>query len=162
MNKPIATLAFAALSIGSLFSSTSIAAQTHHLEEAKHIPGIFIGATHIESETEFTFGFEYEYKLNAQWGVGAVFERTNDGAHGDGAAVGLAALYYHPIKNVRLGAGIGEERIGGAHPHDETLYRLSASYDFHVADFGVAPTIAVDFIDDEEAIVFGVAVTRPF
>ncbi|WP_258872670.1 hypothetical protein [Thalassotalea euphylliae] len=157
MNKFTTTMAFATLSISSLFPSASVAA-----DDAKHIPGIFIGATHIESETEFTFGFEYEYKLDAQWGVGAVFERTNDGAHSDGVAVGLAALYYHPIKNVRLGAGIGEERIGGAHPHDETLYRLSASYDFHVAEFGLAPTIAVDFIDNEEAIVFGVAVTRPF
>jgi hypothetical protein len=31
-----------------------------------------------------------------------------------------------------------------------------------VKEFGIAPTIAVDFVDDEEAIVFGIAFTRPF
>ena len=74
----------------------------------------------------------------------------------------LASIYYHPTKNIRLGAGIGQERIGGGHPHEEDLYRISVAYDFHVKEFGIAPTIAVDFVDDEEAIVFGIAFTRPF
>ena len=141
-----------------LFISTNIQAT----EEAKHIPGLFLGATHIESETEFTFGFEYEYKLDRNWGVGAVYERTNGAHHNDGVAVALAAIYYHPTKNIRLGAGIGQEKIGGAHPHKEDLYRVSAAYDFHLQGFGIAPTIAVDFVDGEEATVFGIAITKPF
>ena len=130
--------------------------------DAKHIPGVFIGATHVESETEFTFGFEYEYKINQDWGAGVVFERTNDAHHGDGVAVTLASAYYHPTKKIRLGAGIGQESVGGAHPHDEDLFRVSAAYDMHFKGFGLAPTIAVDFVDDEEAIVFGLAITKPF
>lgn len=130
--------------------------------DAHHFPGIFIGMTHAQSETEFTYGIEYEYKFNSQWGLGAVYEKTDDAHHEDGVTVKLASLYFHPTKNVRLGAGFGEEKIGGAHPHTEDLYRVSASYDFHVGDFGIAPTVAVDFIDSEEAYVFGVAFIRPF
>ncbi|TMP03154.1 hypothetical protein CWC11_15045 [Pseudoalteromonas sp. S3178] len=131
-------------------------------EEVKHIPGIFIGTTHFDSESEFTFGIEYEYKFTDEWGAGVVYERTNDAHHGDGTAVVLASLFYHPTKNIRFGVGFGEERIGGGHPHNEDLYRISSAYDFHVGDFGIAPTVAVDFIDDEEAIVIGFAITRPF
>lgn len=131
-------------------------------DEVKHIPGIFIGTTHFDSESEFTFGVEYEYKITQEWGAGVVYERTNDAHHGDGTAVALASVYYHPTKNIRFGVGYGEERIGGVHPHNEDLYRISSAYDFHVGDFGIAPTIGIDFIDDEEAIVVGFAITRPF
>lgn len=144
--------------ITAFLSSTSIQAA----ENAKHIPGVFVGATHVKSETEFTFGLEYEYKLNKTWGVGAVYERSNGAHHNDGVAVALASIYYHPNKNIRLGAGIGQERVGGGHPHEENLYRLSAAYDFHFQGFGVAPTVAVDFVGGDEALIFGVAFTKPF
>lgn len=130
--------------------------------DAKHIPGVFVGATRIDSETDFTFGIEYEYKFNQNWGAGAVYERTNDAHHGDGVGVWVVSAFYHPVTNVRLGLGAGKERVGGGHPHTENLVRASASYDFHVGDFGVAPTIAVDFVDNDEALVFGVAITKPF
>lgn len=145
-------------SVALLIGSASIQAA----DDVTHVPGIFLGATNFDSETEFTFGFEYEYKLDSEWGLGAVFERTNSAHHGDGVAVALASVYYHPNNHIRLGVGIGQERIGGAHPHEEDLYRVSAAYDFHFKDFGIAPTLAVDFIDDEEALVFGVAITKPF
>lgn len=131
-------------------------------DEVKHIPGIFIGATHFDSETEITFGLEYEYKIDHQWGVGAVYEKTSEAHHGEGVSVSLISAFYHPNNNVRLGLGLGQERVGGYHPHTENLYRVSAGYDFHVERFGIAPTVAVDFVDGEEALVFGVAFTRPF
>jgi len=131
-------------------------------EKAKHIPGVFIGATKAQSETNFTYGVEYEYKLNKGWGVGAVYEMTNDAHHKDGVAVTLASIYYHPNKNIRLGIGFGQERIGGHHPHNENLYRVSAAYDFHIKGLGIAPTIATDFVDGEEAFVVGIAITKPF
>jgi hypothetical protein len=129
---------------------------------ATHIPGIFLGATNMKSETEFTFGIEYEYKLSDKWGVGAVFERTNAAHYNDGVAVGLVSAYYHPTNSVRFGIGFGQERVGGGHPHKEDLYRLSAVYDIHFENFGLAPTLAVDFIDGQEAVVFGFAITKPF
>lgn len=153
--KKIISISLAATLMAATFGSNAA-------DDVKHVPGIFLGATHIDSETEFTWGIEYEYKFTPKWGVGFVYEETPDGHKGDGVDVKVASLFYHPSKYVRLGAGFGKEKIKGAHPHTENLYRLSASYDFHVGDFGIAPTIAVDFIDDKEAVVFGVAIVRPF
>ena len=130
--------------------------------EAHYFPGIFIGYTHASDETHFTYGLEFEYKFNQNWGLGAVYENIDDAHHGDGVTVTVASLFYHPSNNVRLGLGVGKEKIGGAHPHTEDLYRLTASYDYHIGHFGLAPTLAVDFIDGEKAYVFGVALIRPF
>jgi hypothetical protein len=129
---------------------------------AQHFPAIFVGYTNAQDETHFTYGVEYEYKFNQTLGLGAVYEKVDDAHHGDGVTVTLAQLFYHPINNVRMGVGIGKEKIGGARPHSEDLYRVSANYDFHVGDFGIEPTIAIDFKDDDQAYVFGLAFSRPF
>jgi len=52
--------------------------------------------------------------------------------------------------------------VGEHHGGKEDLTRISMSYDFHLANFGVAPTLAVDFIDGETATVFGVAFIKSF
>jgi len=130
--------------------------------DAHHFPGIFVGYTDAADETHFTYGFEYEYKINHDWGVGAVYEKIDDAHNGDGVTVTVAALFYHPLNNVRLGVGVGKEKLGGAHPHTEDLFRLTASYEYHIGDFGLEPTLAVDFIDGEKAYVLGVAIVRPF
>ena len=130
--------------------------------DAKHFPGIFLGATHAESDTNFTYGIEYEYKFTPQWGVGAVYEDTADGHDGDGVEIKLGALYYHPKSYLRVGLGIGEEKIGGKKPKTKDVVRLSINYDYHFGDYAIAPLVAVDFIDGEEAWVVGVAFVRPF
>lgn len=127
----------------------------------QHAFGVFLGATDAKNETEFTYGIEYEYKFTPRWGAGLVYERTDEAHHGDGVDVTLGSIYYHPDA-LRLGLGFGREKVKGAHPHSENLIRLSASYDFHVGEFAVAPTFAVDFIDDDEAVVIGVAILKPF
>tara|TARA_R110002167_G_scaffold71995_1_gene202861 strand:+ start:743 stop:1207 length:465 start_codon:yes stop_codon:yes gene_type:complete len=131
-------------------------------DDAHHFPGIFIGYTNALDETHFTYGVEYEYKFEQTWGLGAVYEKTDNAHHGDGVTVALAQFFYHPLSNVRIGLGLGKEKIGGAHPHSQDLYRISANYDFHVGDFGIEPTVAIDFIDGEQAYVLGVAFSRPF
>jgi hypothetical protein len=142
-----------------LFINTSSAFAA---DDAHHFPGIFIGYTNANDETHFTYGLEYEYKFNRNWGLGAVYEKIDDAHHGDGVTVTVAELFYHPLNNLRFGLGIGKEKIGGEHPHSEDLYRLSASYEYHVGDFGLEPTLAVDFIDGEQAYVLGLALVRPF
>ncbi len=131
-------------------------------ENYRHVAGAFIGATHFDSETESTLGIEYEYRFSPKWGVGAVYERSADAHHGDGVTVVLGSMFYHPDNHWRLGVGIGEEQVGGGHPHTETLFRVSGNYDFHFDNFGIAPTVAVDFIDGETAYVAGVAFTVAF
>lgn len=130
--------------------------------DKKHFPGIFLGATHFDSETEFTYALEYEYKFTSQWGVGAIYEKTDDAHHGDGTTLKIASLYYHPYPYLRVGLGAGKEKVGGDHPHSEDLYRVSLNYDYHIGKINLEPTIAVDFIDGEQAIVFGIALVRPF
>ena len=129
---------------------------------AKHLPGIFIGATHAQDESEFTYGIEYEYKLSDQLGLGALYEKTPDAHYEDGVSIKLAQLFYHPNQNIRLGIGIGKEKIHGSHSYTKDLYRTGVSYEIFVGDFVVAPTVAVDFIDGEKAYVLGVAFIRPF
>lgn len=143
-------------------------------EAPKHIPGIFVGFTNFDGETEFSYGIEYEYKISKLWGAGVVFETTPDAHHEAGVDVALAAVYLHPWKELRLGLGFGKETVGSyteddghGHlhhhsSHKEDVIRTSVSYDFHVGDFGVAPTLALDFIDGETATIFGVALVRAF
>jgi hypothetical protein len=162
----IAASVITALTTSSAFASTD--------ETPKHIPGVFVGYTNFDGETEFSYGIEYEYKFSKLWGAGIVYEKTDDAHHGAGVDVALAAVYLHPWKELRVGLGYGKETVGSYtdnsdvdHPHyhsshKEDLVRTSISYDFHVGDFGIAPTLAVDFIDGETATIFGVAIVRAF
>ncbi len=134
-------------------------------EEPKHIPGIFVGATHFDGDTDFSWGLEYEYKFTSNWGAGLVFEKTPDGHDGAGTELHIAEVYYHPTNEIRLGLGYGEEEVdahGHHHSFDEHLWRASAAYDFHLGKFAIAPTIAVDHVDGENATVFELAFLMPF
>lgn len=130
--------------------------------DAKHYPGIILGATNAEGDTNTTIGVEYEYKFTSKFGVGAVWERTKDGHDGDGVNVLVGSLFYHPTKEWRLGVGVGEERIGGKKVKYKDLTRVSAAYEFVADGYILAPEVAVDFIDGEKATFFGVAVIVPF
>jgi hypothetical protein len=141
-----------------LIPTMAIASSTEH----HHFPGLFIGATTIDSETDFSYGFEYEYKVSTLWGVGVVFEKTDDAHHGDGVDVKLISLYLHPWKELRVGGGFGKEKVGGDHSYEENLQRISINYDFHVGGFGIAPTIAMDFVDGEHATVLGLSFIKSF
>jgi hypothetical protein len=157
-----------ALSVCTALTSSSAFASTD--ETPKHIPGVFVGYTTIDDETEFSYGVEYEYKFSKLWGAGIVYEKTDDAHHGAGVDITLAALYLHPWKELRVGLGYGKETVGSYTDHDhhyhssykEDVVRTSLSYDFHVGDFGIAPTLAFDFIDGETATIVGVAVVRAF
>jgi hypothetical protein len=140
----------------------SVSAHSYAAGGANHIPGLFLGFTDTGSAEDFTIGLEYEYKFDSGWGVGAVYERIDDGSNGDGIDIFLGSVYYHPGSNIRLGLGAGREEIGGNKNKSKDLVRVSAAYDFHFDRFGIAPTIAVDFIEGDQAYVFGVAFVRPF
>jgi hypothetical protein len=131
-------------------------------EGAKHLPGIFLGATHLDGETDFTYALEYEYKFTEQFGAGLIYEKTDGYHHSDGMTILLAALYYHPTPAFRFGIGYGEEEVGGHYSHTAELFRISASYEYHFEHFSMAPTLAIDFVDDKEAIVVGIGFIKPF
>jgi len=160
--------------LATLVTSSVFASTNEGHAAPKHIPGVFVGYTNANSETEFSYGLEYEYKISKLWGAGVVFEKTDDAHHGAGVDVALAAVYLHPWKELRVGLGFGKETVGSYtdnsdshHPHyhsshKENLIRTSVSYDFHIGDFGIAPTLAFDFVDGETATILGIAFVRPF
>ena len=90
-----------------------------------------------------------------------MYEKTDDAHHGAGVDIALASVYIHLWKELRVGAGFGQEKIGSYTDYDhhrhkgyeEDLMQVSLSYDFHVAGFGVATTVAVDFFDGETATI---------
>ena len=157
-----------------LLNKTAFAANNSGDAAPKHIPGVFVGFTNFDGESEFSYGIAYEYKFSKMWGAGFVYEKTDDAHHGAGVDVVLAAVYLHPWKELRLGIGLGKETVGSYDEddghghihhhksHKEDITRASISYDFHVGEFGVAPTLAVDFIGSERATIFGVAVVKAF
>ena len=51
---------------------------TPHLKH--HNIGLFLGQTNAD-ETDFSYGFGYEYRFNQRWGVGLTHEKTNDAHH---------------------------------------------------------------------------------
>ena len=140
----------------------------------QHFAGVFVGATTVDSETDFSYGLEYEYKFSPLWGAGFVYEKTDDAHHGAGVDIALASLYLHPWKALRVGLGYGKETVGSyteddghGHlhhhkSHKEDVVRAALSYDFHVGGFGIAPSFAIDFVDGEKATVIGVALIKAF
>jgi hypothetical protein len=126
-----------------------------------HIAGVFIGATDT-STTDFTIGLEYEYKFTKLYGFGGVVEHIPDGHGGDGVTIAMGTLHLHPIGALRLTAGIGREYIHGANSVSHGIYRLGIAYDFIVQGIGIAPTYNLDFVNNKEVSVYGVAFTKHF
>ena len=146
-----------AISLTVFTLSTNVYASDKH-----HFPGVFLGATTIDSETDFSWGLEYEYKFADKWGAGVVYEETDDAHDNAGVEVKLASLYFHPINHLRLGLGAGEEKVKGHHGHEEDLVRISASWEIPVSSFEIAPTLAYDFVDGNTSVVTGIAIIYPF
>ncbi len=146
------------LALISLAANAAAFSDNHHSDK-HHQLGIFAGETSANSEKEFTYALEYEYKFDKNYGFGVTLENVN-GAHED-IRVSVASLYYHPTSNFRLGIGYGREKAEG---HDsESLVRYSLAYDFHINEsmtFG--PTFALDKIDGHTSRVYGLALNFLF
>lgn len=162
MNKLTSSLLLALVT--SFTSSASFASESAHgdHEFKHHVVGVFLGATHIDGENEQTYGFEYEYRFDDFWGAGVTYERIEDAHHGEGVSLKLLNAYIHPYGDLRLGLGFGQEEVSDGHTEDEDVYRFSAAYDFHVAGFGVAPTLSFDRVDSETNEVFGIVFSKSF
>jgi hypothetical protein len=114
-------------------------------------------AVEVEDESAFTVGLEYEYRLNRRWGVGALVDFA-----GKDTRTGVVAIpaVLHVGADWKMYAGPGFEKNK---EHDaEFLVRVGVLYDFHVGRFTIAPAINVDFVDDEEILVYGLNIGRGF
>lgn len=100
----------------------------------------------------FTFGVDYEFRLNRFLGVGAFY----DHAYGDlRTNVVAPGVFIHPFSHFTVVAAPGLERHEG---HNEFVFRLASSYDFPINRLALAPTFAVDFLEGRRVYVYGVTI----
>jgi len=154
------------LTVGLLGSNALLAS-----DDKQHFVGLFAGKldTDIDTNANDIFGLEYEYKINSEWGVGAVYEIASEAHHGYGVTSKIGVAYYHPFAGLRVGLGFGKETVGShtSHghfvpSHSEDLIRVGVSYDFHVGGIGIEPSLNIDTVDGERALVYGVALVWSF
>lgn len=144
------------LLIACLISSVCIApARASDSEEhegpIKNVLAGFIGFTHERRENGLALGVEYERRINDSFGVAVQAERT----WGDFDFWVVAVPVYIKFDRMHFGIGPGIERAGG---NNEGLVRLIASYEIEGENLHYAPGLIVDFIDDEQVYVLGIAV----
>lgn len=154
----------AACFVSVLINTNSAAAADSHGGHGykTHMLGLFGGATSINGETNFTLGAEYEYRFNQYFGAGALFEHTPDAHHGDGTSIYMGLVHFHPYMGLRLSGGYGREIIHHHGSKEKDVWRIGAAYDFHIAGFGVAPTVNLDRIDGHTGTVFGLVISKSF
>ncbi len=149
----------------------------HNIRDFKNEVAVFLGATEESGhDTEFTWGFDYKRRIADRWAVGLLFDYA--GGELRNAIVAPSISYWPGLGNLQLLAAAGVEyhngRSAGGHEkadhggeadRDETyfLVRLGVGHDFHIGEsFGLVPQVNLDFVNNEEVWVYGVAVTYGF
>jgi len=138
-----------------LFASVSVAGEEGGAGE--HHPNhlaLFLGTTHAEGEDEFTVGVDFEHRLPKSrfFGVGGFVDHA--GGALDSTIVAAAAFVHFPSK-LRLQVAPG---IGHAHGDNEPLVLIGLAYEFGWKRLSLSPEYSVDFVDGEQASVYGVAI----
>lgn len=135
------------------------------------------GGEHVENG--FTFGLEYTRRISPRFSLGGVVERAGGDIRG---TLLIAQAFYRIVGELRLVAGPGvefrdahseePEHHGGlaASPESLTrergttvfLLRIGAVYEFEIDRWVVAPTVAIDFVGRDEALVLGASLGYVF
>lgn len=155
-------VALLALMLGALDASAgspvSDASQDHgDAHYHKNLVGVVLGITHGgRRKNAPALGLEYERRFSESFGVGGVLEYT-----GGDAEVWVAAIpFAYHIGHWKFYVAPGVE---DGHHGTEELVRLGGEYAFELSGgWEVAPQINVDFVDGEDAWVFGVLFARAF
>jgi hypothetical protein len=159
----------------------------HHEGHGGHHPndiGLFIGATDEHPHgSEFTWGIDYKRRLSTRddMAIGAFFDHA--GGEQRNSLVG-ALFTWWPIADLQLfggpavefhngrnqdggseGGGHEFKSEGGEHGGSDSnetyfAFRVGAGYDVHLGEhYAIVPTVAVDFVNNEEAWVYGVTLS---
>ena len=149
--------AYLAVAVPPLFA----AEQTHTTEREsghyhRNMVELFLGDTYEdarhESEKGITVGFIYERRLSSLLGVGGFYEYA--AGDFDKWSIGVP-LFIHPYGGWRLDLAPGLEHREG---DDEFLLRTGVAYEFGLSErWALVPEFNVDFVDGEEAFVFGLS-----
>ena len=127
--------------------------------ENRHGIELFIGNTHLKGEDGFTGGLSYEYRLNKLFGIGGIVEY----AGGDFKAWTLAVPFFlHPYKGWRFLVAPGVAILNNDED-DEFIFRVGAAYEFEIGEkWAITPEFNVDFVDNNEALIFGLSFGHKF
>lgn len=143
-------------------------AQEHH-EDSHHNSNnhnhknhlaLFAGATsNLEhSHTAFTLGIDYEYRFSEKLGAGLLAEYIFE----DHTEILLGvSIVWHPVSNLKILAAplvaltVLDLIPDGTKLHSEFGFRAGAGYDFHIKNHSIGPTVNLDFIDGNTALVYG-------
>ena len=121
------------------------------------VAGVFLGVTDTSKDTAETIGAEVIYMATPRLGVGVEIEHLPDYGDGYEANVVLGLVSYAVTDQLRVIGGAGRDYH---HGHEKPVWRAGAAYDFHLGDFHVSPSLAVDFMEDDEATVLGVVFAK--
>jgi len=136
------------------------AGQEEH-EEARHsyhrnMIELFLGDTYENgdhgAEHGFSVGIAYERRLSEFLGLGGFYKYA--AGDFDKWSIGVP-LFIHPYEGWRFALAPGLEHREG---DDEFLFRTGVAYEFELSERWVmVPEFNVDFVDGEEAFVFGLS-----
>jgi len=154
-------------------------------EHHKNGLGLFLGNTNERvdggevTEQGFTYGIEYTRRITPRFSLGGVLERAGGEIRG---TLLIAQAYYRLVGGLFVMGGPGVEfrdahseepaQHGGLSANSENptperdttvfLARVGAMYEFEFGRWLLAPTIAIDFVGRDEALVLGASVSYVF
>ena len=138
---------------------------TEHWRTRPHHLSLVTGTTFDHGEAGETIGIDYEYRVNAFLGLGAVIEQ----AYGKlDATTALLVADLHLGRGAILQTGPGMERLPETHGDPASgrknlfVYRFGLLYEFEFDHLTLAPQLHVDVTERSTATVAVVAVGFSF
>lgn len=163
--KLFAIMAIILLLQHNIYAETSGDTKQHPREQADNVIGVFLGGTHVEHSTFWTYGLEYHRVVAFPFGVSIVGEAARD------PAVKLNELDVFVLGSLNIGENIAFS-IGPGIKHitgfaDRSVARFNATYILLLPDkIELAPNINLDIFNLEDrnihAWVFGVRLGKQF
>lgn len=172
-------LACALVLITSYSFSQAHEAETHQYH--RHHAGLFLGGTSNlkKEETDFTLGFEYEYRLSkkmARWSIGLIGEmifahkteyllvvpvilRITDAFF---FRAGPGVEWAHHSEENGHGNIHAAEAADGEGSETEFFVRVGIGYGFEVGKFSITPTLDFDIFQSHTTLVWGIAIGKGF
>jgi hypothetical protein len=123
----------------------------------QNLIAMFLGVSSEDHREEaFTVGLEYERRVSASFGVGAVVERATGDL--DFWVYAVPFAYHSGPWKLYAAPGIEDSDQHGS----EFLFRVGLEYAFEVGSYEVSPQVDIDFVDGETVYVVGVTIGRGF
>jgi len=122
----------------------------------KNVVSFFAGVSHAgRRDNGGALGIGYDRLLTKSFSIGVLAEHT----FGDGDFWVYAVPFAYRVDRWKFLVALGFE--DGAHG-TESLVRLGVEYAFEAGSWEISPQLAVDFVDGDEILLFGVVFGKGF